>query len=136
MSLSVKTVTREHALAVWADIEPLVQKAVEVMDNEDTLDVLGRILTGEYQCMVVCDGGKPICAIVTQFINNRRGKVCNIAYVGGEGLTKWLYFVDDFISWCNAQGCSRVEGIGRIGWERVLAEKGFRRIATSIRKQL
>lgn len=132
----LRSVPREQALAAWPDIEPLVARAVAVLGNEDTLDVLGHILTGHYQCLVVVKQEKPIAVGITQITTYRGGQTCTIVYVAGEGLTEWVNFVDVITDWCKARGCDRVEGIGRIGWEKVLAEKGFLRIATTIRKHI
>ncbi len=133
---NLRSIPREQALEAWSDIEPLVNRAVNVQGNEDALDVLGHILTGHYQCLVVVKDEKPIAVGITQITTYRGGKTCTIVYVAGECLTEWVNFVDIITDWCKAQGCNRVEGIGRKGWERVLADKGFRQIATTIRKQL
>lgn len=135
MSLSVKAIPREHVLAAWGELEPWLQKVVGLTGKDDCLDVLGRILTGEYQCIVAADSSiKAVC--ITQFSQTRAGKICTIVYVAGEGLTEWVNFVDTIEDWCKAQEVIRVEGIGRLGWEKILADKGYRRVATNIRKEL
>jgi hypothetical protein len=135
-AVSLKSVPREHILAAWNELAPIIERAVVIQGNEDILDVLGHILTGHYQCVVVVKDEKPIAVGITQITTYRGGKTGIIVYVAGEGLTEWVKFVDVITDWCKACGCNRVEGIGRIGWEKVLAEKGFLRIATTIRKQL
>jgi hypothetical protein len=135
MPLSVKSIPREHVLAVWGELEPWLAKVVGLTGKDDCLDVLGHILTGDYQCIVAVDDRiKAVC--ITQFSHVRAGKICTIVYVAGEGLTEWVNFVDIIEDWCKAQEVIRVEGIGRAGWEKILSSKGYRRVATNIRKDL
>jgi hypothetical protein len=126
-------VRREHILGVWHEIEPVLARVVVENDvGEDCLDVLAGILAESYQCFVWVDGGGIKCVVITTITNNRKGKVARIVYVAGSGLTEWLDYVEVIIDWCKAQGCMAVEGIGRRGWEKVLAAKGFRLKSTLI----
>jgi hypothetical protein len=130
----LQVLRREDVMAAWPDVEPLIRRAVKLWGREDTLDVAGALLKGEYQCFLAVKDGKPIAVAITQLARTRNGMVADIPYVAGEHLTEWIKFTQDVFSWCKAQGCVLVEGIGRPGWERVLP--GFDRTGITLRKRL
>ena len=130
-------VNRKNVLKAWPLIEPLIQRVCDKFEDENTLTVLGCILKSEYICFVATDENNIPQAVATVEIVLRESRKCGkIIHVAGNGKQNWLHFLDDICEWCKAQGCIAVEGTGRVGWEKVLAEKGFKRTSTTIRKQL
>lgn len=133
--MEIKVLKRDNAREAWPQVSSLVKSACDAYGNEDDLDVLGRILLNDYQAFIAVDE-KPVAIAITQITQTRSGKKGTIVYCAGEGLTEWVNFIDIIADWCKAQGCNLVEGIGRTGWERILASKGFKPVASTIRKQL
>lgn len=134
--MELRCLPREHVMAAWPDIAPILTRIVGKDDREDLFDVAGALLKGEYHALIVVNAAAPVAVCVVQINQHRGGKIAHIVYVAGNHLTGWLQFVDSIADWCKAQGCISVEGTGRIGWERLLASRGFARTSTTIRKRL
>lgn len=47
-------------------------------------------------------------------------RVFEVALVAGESAQSWLQFEDVFVAFAKRQGCSRIQMIGRRGWQRLL----------------
>lgn len=134
--MNLSYINRENALIAWPDIEPLIAKVSMKYDGTHPLTVLGCILKGEYMCFVATEGREVRAVATVEIFVREAQKYGKIVHVAGEGREGWLKYLDDICEWCKAQGCIAVEGIGRVGWEKVLAEKGFKRTSTIIRKHL
>jgi hypothetical protein len=134
--MELRSLPREQVMGAWSDISPLLARIVGKDGREDLLDVAGSLLRGDYHALIVVDGRLPIAVAIIQINQYRQEKTAHIVYVAGNRLTGWLQFVDSIGEWCEAQGCTSVEGTGRTGWERLLKSRGFARMSSTIRKRL
>ncbi len=105
-------------------------------DDYDRLEILGHLLTGHWQAILLGDDEGIHGMVIYEFRIAYGKKICRLVLGCGKGLTNHPELLDSFCEWCKAQGCNFVEGAGRHGWERVLAPHGFVRTETILRKRL
>lgn len=64
--------------------------------------------------------------VISTFATDDDGlKHCHAPYCTGEGLDEWFDLVDELERWARLQGAVSVEGIMRLGWTRLLKERGW-----------
>jgi len=130
-----RCILREHVL----ELAPLLLGFIDTItyhDDFDRLEIIGHLLTGKWQGLLLVGEGEPFALVIYEFRQEYNKKICRLVLGCGNGLTKATKLLDDFCKWCKAQGCDFVEGAGRSGWERVLAPHGFTRTETILRKRL
>ena len=83
------------------------------------------------------DDSDIIAACTTRIYDTPQSRVLIAEWLGGERLAEWL---DDALviieQFARDQGCTKIEGSGRKGWERMLTSKGWRYLATTYEKDL
>lgn len=111
---------KEQIIALWDRATPLIQRAIDVY-NEHTLDeVFSSLITMKSQLWVA--GFNDIETIlITQIINRNSNKVCALELCAGRGVES-AQFLKIIEPWAKEAGCSSVELIGRVGWQRVLKD--------------
>lgn len=88
------------------------------------------------QLWVIKDGEQVTGAIVTEIYPTAAGLTCALPVVGGvmgDGVMEAMSRIE---SWAREQGCVRLRGEGRAGWERALKPYGWSKKTTVIEKQL
>ena len=60
--------------------------------------------------------------IVTELIAYPRLKACRIWLAGGDMAELTKEMLPDVEAWASAEGCTRMEVVGRKGWARVLSD--------------
>jgi hypothetical protein len=91
-------------------------------------DVRQQVLDGTAQLWPAPRG-----AMVTEVVTFPRRKVMNIFLAGGD-LDQLLEMETDATEWCKGWGATGVMLHGRKGWEKVLAERGYRHLYTVLGK--
>lgn len=77
------------------------------------------------------------CACVTQINLYPRWKVATVLFLSGKDPLEWGdELMDTIEEWSKNMGCKYVEAHGRIGWSRLGAKRGYRRIWTTVRKEV
>lgn len=73
------------------------------------------------------------CA-VTEIVVYPRKRVLHVFLAGGE-MGQILDMIDSAVEWSKTQGCASMTIAGRHGWQRVLAEHGYRPVMTVLEKE-
>jgi hypothetical protein len=114
-------------IATWPAIFRLLKPALELGGDCTPQELIDDLLESRAQLWVLrTKGGDPKAAAVTQ----RFGELLHCQLIGGEGMADWI---DDLaatvISYARPVGIERFTMQGRIGWERPLASRGWRKRA-------
>lgn len=119
-------------ISEWLRCRPWIDAALEYASGTHTIeDVEAGIADGRYQFWA---GARS--AIVSEVIAYPRMKVFNYWLIGGD-LRELKYMEPRITQWAKQeQGCSRVIGIGRKGFERVFVSHGFKFGWTCIMKDI
>ena len=73
------------------------------------------------------------CA-VTEIVVYPKKRVLHVFLAGGE-MDQILDMIDSAVEWSKTQGCASMTIAGRHGWQRVLAEHGYRPVMTVLEKE-
>lgn len=130
-------VTSKEILGIWDKIAPMLQKAIDKTQHDfDIEDILKFLLSSDMQLWIWVENAQIIACCVSQIINYPRRKVCQLPYIAGSGLKRFIESENIIMQWARKQGCSQLEGFDRGGWVRVLKVKDWFRVWTTIRKDI
>ena len=120
----------ENIEDAWRKAAPFLLPAIQMGDEYDPEQVLQAIRAGEMQ-LAEFDNHNAYLAMVTDGITHQNGrKTMRIIFAGGYGLDTVLPDGMRMIQEAaRRSGCHSVELIGRDGWQRKLADYGFRKKA-------
>lgn len=106
---------------------PFIKSALEHTDGETSLGhILSDIATQKRQLWLIRDKGDFIGAVVTEISITQSGqKIGDVTLTSGWNYPLWNHFIDVVSMWFKEMGCTAVQVVGRQGWERRLAGKGF-----------
>lgn len=110
---------------------PWIVRALDRSGNQDGLDkVLRNLATGHAQLWPANDG-----CLITELVQhvNRRG--IRIWLAGGR-LDQITDMTADVAAWARAQGCTFAEFDGRLGWERPLRKRGWKKRSVTMELDL
>lgn len=126
----VSGVSSERIESIWPKVEPLLQKAIDRGHGEhEAGDILGFLLSRDMQLWIAADE-EIRAAMVTQIINYPRLSVCQVIYLGGEGLKFWKSAKPLIEAWAKSQGCQELRAYGRRGWCRVFGMEDIYTVAS------
>lgn len=115
----------------WPKAAPFLLPAIELGDEMTPDQVRDAIKRGDMQ-LAVFERGESYLAMVTDGVTHGNGRrVMRIVFAGGHG-------VDDLLPEgmqmmhraAKSSGCNAIELTGRDGWQKKLADYGFRKVAT------
>lgn len=114
----------------WPAIHALLAPAI-AFSGDTVASVIDDLISGEAILWVLrTKGGDPIAAAVSELEDTPRGQFVHGRLLGGHGMAEWI---DRLITDITAHGKdAHAKGIrieGRIGWQRVLESKGWKRRA-------
>jgi hypothetical protein len=120
-------VPREVVDVVWDDAVKVLKPAVDTSGGKLTIDhVYSGIMSGGYVLWVVMDANRIIATLVTRVTQYPMKKVLIVEWIGGSRMDEWLPLTHDVLKdFARKNGCSRMEGYGRKGWTKPLAEHGW-----------
>lgn len=133
--MELRSLPRENIPALSGVILGFIDR-ITYHHRFDRLEVLGLLLTGQWQGVFIVEGDTVLGILIYEFREQYGEKTCRLVLASGNRLTKAGELLDSFCNWCKAQGCHFVEGAGRPAWERVLAPHGFARSEVTLRKRL
>ena len=133
----IEGVTVDRLDMYWPIVSGWVADACSATASCWTADDIRRdIERGAMQLWAVWGDTAPIGALVTEVYDTVRGKTCAIPIVGGDGILDRLDAITLIEMWARQEGCVRMRGEGRSGWERSLAPYGWRKSTTVVEKDL
>jgi len=115
----------------WPHIEKMMDFVPHTWEDLTKDGVVERVLNHNLQVWIV--GGADVeMVLFTQIATFETGKVLQIFWGAGIGevYEKAGDAVDAAMEYfAKTQNCKRIDVIGRFGWERILAKRGFKRKA-------
>ncbi len=124
--------------AVWTDVAPFLQSALDRAAGEFTLGGVARQLCDEqaYLWMAV-RGGEVLGTLVAKIIPWERYRTCEIWLMGGKDAETWLPAMNEAVTaWADAAGCLDMRCYTRDGMEKLVKGFGFKKVYTVLRKSL
>lgn len=113
----------DHVGEVWEKVAPLLVKALEHGQGEDTLATIREKLGDRLlQLWVGHSNGDIIYAGISRVVTYHTGKrVAEIVYLAGKDARKWaMDHIETMEKWAIANHCDGINIIGREGWKRVM----------------
>ena len=112
---------------VW----PLLEKALAVYGNTHSKDDLRSLIERGQASLWPMENS----AFVTEIVRYPKLTAINTWLAGGDmaELMTWRPFIEE---WAKERGVNRVTLRAREGWERVLRDHGYRRLAVELIKDL
>ena len=116
---------------VWPSIVHYVRKTLEYCDGKYTLaSIKQALLDKEMQLWIASQGVNILSYAITQIVVYPTHKRVCVPFVGGIEMVKWIHFLNELREWGRYHGCKAIEGYGRPGWEKALADYGYRKVQT------
>lgn len=110
---------------------PLLEDALKYSGGTDTVvDIARGVLEGKYQLWTA-----PNSVGVTQVVQHPQLKECHVFLIAGK-LAEVERVRPAIEDWAKKQGCSRILGYGRRGWERVMERAGYKFQSVILAKEL
>lgn len=112
----------------WQHMLRLLAPAIERSNGRWTPDdVFNEAEAGRLQIWVLIEDQLLYGVGVTEIQSYPGLKCCSCLWLGGVDAYRWLHLLDDTVSaWAIDEGCSRMEIIGRKGWEKLGSQLGFK----------
>lgn len=118
-------ITQENVGSWWPRCERFFAAACDVGRAGTATDTIREGLeSGLTQLWVVVEPGEVIGCAATELIVEDHAKVCRIFSASGI-MAKCLDYIDDISKWAKTENCTHVLVTGRLGWQRILARRGF-----------
>lgn len=108
---------------VWPIVVAWLERAQIRTDSDATVDALRALCTAEAAVLVLIgdDPAAPVAAGVVQTRVYARGaRACWILALGGARARAWRHTLDALEAGARADGCDRLEFVGRPGWAGLL----------------
>lgn len=120
-------VPSSHSSIVWPFIKEYVEKSTAYSgERTEAEDVRRDVENGSVFLWVSYDENYDTCGFVTgQFIEYPGMKVLALQFTGGKKLKSWASDMWNTLEYfARENGCSKIEGAGRIGWLRFMKQFG------------
>ena len=136
--IRLEGIRAEHLDLYWPHVAGFIQSAiVDYASTWELADVRRELDNEQLQLWVIWDHEKIIGASATEIISTVRGKTCAIPIVGCDDMGVAIGAVLETVeAWAKSIGCSRLQGVGRKGWERALKPMGWKNYAIQIEKAI
>src|SRR5882672_11441289 len=125
-----------HVAMLWPQIRAFVLSAMRLGYDEfyGEADIRQACIDGAMQLWVACGDTAIEAAIVSRIVRYPKRAVCQVPLIGGRRMATWLSAMQAMIeSYARANGCTHMEGAGRLAWCRAA---GYRNIGPVLMKEL
>jgi hypothetical protein len=122
---------------VWNEVAPILNRALKTAGGRYRIDDLFmECFQGQQHLWVAMDNVKNIIgALTTRFIEYPGRRMLSGQFCAGVRMRDWQdEMLSTLDSWAKDGGCTGFEMTGRGGWERVLKNYGWRKIAVVYEK--
>lgn len=100
-------------------------------------DIYEDLTSGRNMLWLVRVEDKLKAVIVTEIAQHPRRRVWRVLMIGGSGMSEWL---DDGIEAmkraAKLAGCSAIEADGRLGWAKIVPQRGFKEISRAYEMEI
>jgi hypothetical protein len=125
--MKITQVIPQFATVVWPVIKDFVDRSTEYSgERTESDDIKKDVESGKTFLWVAHDENHDTHGFVTgQFIDYPGMKVLALQFTGGRKLKSWASDMWNTLeSFARDNGCSKIEGAGRIGWLRFMKQFG------------
>lgn len=116
---------------LWYERKHLVEEALKKGYDTHTIDEVEERLEAGYAQLFVSDNS----AMVVE-LPRINGELAAHIWLAGGDMEELLELEEHMTEWSKQQGCKYVTINGRLGWERVLRDRGYNRIKVTLKKDL
>ena len=136
--LLIVPVRADQIGAVWHEAAPLIRLAQKRIErNAGMADIFESLISGQKMLWLVRTEDKLQAVIVTEIAQHPRRRVWRVLMIGGSGMSDWL---DDGIAAmkkaAQIAGCSAIEADGRLGWAKIVPQRGFKEISRAYEMEI
>jgi hypothetical protein len=121
MSVDLLCVNPADVAKTWPIARDLIRSAIERTELSDFADIEKDVLSGD-QLLWLAISDRVEAAATTHLSRN----VCTVTAVGGYQRERWIALRAKIEKYAKDEGCHTIRAYGRKGWERVLANDGYR----------
>ena len=121
MSVDLLCVNPADVAKTWPIARDLIRSAIERTDLSDFDGIEKDVLAGD-QLLWLAISDRVEAAATTHLSRN----ICTVTAVGGYQRERWLALRAKIEKYAKDEGCHTIRAYGRKGWERVLANDGYR----------
>ena len=125
-----------HVALIWPLIRAFVVSAMRLGYDQfyDEGDIRQACICGSAQLWVACSETAIEAAVVSRIVTYPKRRVCQVPLIGGRRMRAWLVPMQDMIeAYAAENGCTHMEGAGRLGWCRAA---GYENIGPVLMKEL
>ena len=124
--------------AVWHEAAPLIRLAQKRIErNSGMADIYNDLIGERSMLWTIRFEDKLQAVIVTEIAQHPRRRVWRVLMIGGSGMSDWL---DDGIAAmkkaAQIAGCSAIEADGRLGWAKIVPQRGFKEISRAYEMEI
>jgi len=139
--MNIRLLLPEEILQRWSEISPLIQKALDTGQGENTLvDHMKNLMNLQTHCWLIYNNQDETVGVgLTEFIQYTRHKTLHIITVTGKDFESWGGLVHPTLErFAKDGGAIAVEQWGRPGWARVLPKivPGYEQAYVVMRKNI
>ena len=136
--LIIVPVRADHIDAVWHEAAPLIRLAQKRIErNAGMADIYNDLIDERSMLWTIRVEDKLQAVIVTEIAQHPRRRVWRVLMIGGSGMSDWL---DDGIAAmkkaAQIAGCSAIEADGRLGWAKIVPQRGFKEISRAYEMEI
>jgi hypothetical protein len=109
---------------LWEFAVLFIQASCDQTGTEDIEDIYKWIKDRSVQLWIVAEDDLPVSACITEIHKYPKISICTVRHYGGK-LTKEIYDQLSWVvsTWAKGQGCSRLQLLGRPGWQKLAGAK-------------
>lgn len=124
----VQVVYPQHIDAVWHQLGPLIERALEHGQGDETDESIVRqqLKKGDSQLWVVTNEGQIEAATVVSVMDSPKTRKLSIEILAGEKMSAWVELLEDvMLRFKKELGASCIEASCRPGLAKQLRERGW-----------
>ena len=136
--LLIVPVRADQIDAVWHEAAPLIRLAQKRIErNAGMADIYNDLIDERSMLWTIRVEDKLQAVIVTEIAQHPRRRVWRVLMIGGSGMSDWLG--DGIAAMKKAAqiaGCSAIEADGRLGWAKIVPQRGFKEISRAYEMEI
>jgi hypothetical protein len=121
--IEVQTVPDNYLYSIWPIVEPMLDKALTVSQNDYDIRHLKLYVTSKAQTLLVAvENNKIVGAATLSLLNYPNHRVATIVAMGGRAIVKPEVF-EQVVQWAKAQGATKIRAASREAQARLYRQK-------------
>ena len=125
-SCELVLIAMENIGRVWPLVEPFLEKGLEQMLGEFSMDQLREMLeVGRMQLWIVDDKRRIVAVGVTEMVPYPALARVRVVLVGGKDMASWVGLLPKLEQWAVSLGATGIEAYVRPGMAKALEQHGF-----------